>query len=190
MRHIYKFGPFCLDPNERVLLRDGELVRIPSKSFKALLVLVENSGHVVARDELVERIWRNTFVEESNLTQQVFTLRKALGADQNGHQYIETVPKLGYRFIGRVSTEIETRENASNEDVAEPRTTARNTLTRDTAIESIAVLPLYIPDNDSITEYLSRGIPEQIISNLAQLPRLRVRALSTVLKYSSQEMDP
>ena len=101
--HIYEFGPFRIDTRQRVLLRDSEPVRLPLKCFKTLLVLVENSGHVIGRSELVEQVWPNTFVEEGNLTQQVFTLRKVLGADENGRQYIETFPKLGYRFAATVS---------------------------------------------------------------------------------------
>ncbi|MFY9571736.1 MAG: winged helix-turn-helix domain-containing protein, partial [Blastocatellia bacterium] len=70
---------------------------------KTLLVLVENSGHVVERSEQLEQVWPNTFVEEANLTQQIFMLRKILGTDQDGRQYIETIPKLGYRFSATVS---------------------------------------------------------------------------------------
>jgi len=110
-KHIYKFGPFRLDTKEHVLLRENEPVSLTLKSFRTLLVLVENSGHVVERSELLEQIWPNTFVEEANLTQQVFTLRKVLGSDQNGRQYIETVPKLGYRFAVPVHEVTDDRGN-------------------------------------------------------------------------------
>lgn len=101
-KHFHTFGSFLLDPVERVLLRDGEPLALTPKSFETLLTLVENSGHIVAKDELLRRVWPGTFVEEATLAQNVFTLRKALGDSPEGHLYIETVPKRGYRFTARV----------------------------------------------------------------------------------------
>lgn len=101
-KHFHTFGSFLLDPVERVLLRDGEPLALTPKSFETLLTLVENSGHIVPKDELLRRVWPGTFVEEATLAQNVFTLRKALGDSPEGHLYIETVPKRGYRFTARV----------------------------------------------------------------------------------------
>jgi DNA-binding winged helix-turn-helix (wHTH) protein/TolB-like protein/Flp pilus assembly protein TadD len=99
IKHVYAFGPFRLDPDEHLLLRDGQVVSLPPKVFDTLLVLVENGGHVMDKDELLRRIWPDTFVEEVNLAKNVFVLRKALGKDC---EYIETVPKRGYRFVAAV----------------------------------------------------------------------------------------
>ena len=98
-RHLYEFGPFILDPREHLLLRDGEPIQMTPKAFDTLRVLVENSRHVMSKDELMKRVWPDTFVEESNLAQNISTVRKALGERDDGGQYIETLPKRGYRFV-------------------------------------------------------------------------------------------
>jgi len=99
-KRCFEFGPFRVDPVERVLLREGEFVALTSKLFDLLLLLVENSGRVVEKDRLMSEVWPDTFVEEGNLTQNISVLRKALKDD--GHQYIQTVPRRGYRFVGHV----------------------------------------------------------------------------------------
>ena len=101
--HIYQFGPFCLDAHERVLLREGRMVPLPAKAVSTLLVLVRNKGHVVEKNVLMEEVWPNEFVEEGNLAQSIFTLRKALGESVDGPKYIETVPRRGYRFLQGVT---------------------------------------------------------------------------------------
>lgn len=101
--HFYEFGDFCLDINRRVLLRrDGDPVPLTPKAFETLLILVRKSGRIVEKKELLEAIWPDTFVEEATLAQNVFTLRKALGHGRPDHQYIQTVPKYGYRFVADV----------------------------------------------------------------------------------------
>ena len=100
---FYEFGPFRLNAIERQLTRDGEVVALTPKVYDLLLVLVKNSGRMVDKGELMEELWPDTFVEEGNLTQNVSTLRKALGENTNGHRYIETIPKHGYRFVADVS---------------------------------------------------------------------------------------
>jgi DNA-binding winged helix-turn-helix (wHTH) protein/Tol biopolymer transport system component len=102
-RQFCRFGPFGLDRHERVLLRDGRPVPLPPKAFDMLRILVENHGHVVEKDELMKRVWPETFVEEANLSYHVFTLRKALGDDKDGARYIETISRRGYRFIAPVA---------------------------------------------------------------------------------------
>jgi DNA-binding winged helix-turn-helix (wHTH) protein/TolB-like protein/Tfp pilus assembly protein PilF len=97
--HSYEFGRFRLKTAERVLLREGELVPLTPKVFDILVTLVEHGGQVVAKDDLMKRVWPNTFVEEGNLTQNISLLRKALGETAGGVQFIETVPRRGYRFV-------------------------------------------------------------------------------------------
>ena len=101
-QHLYEFGPYRLDTAEQLLLRDGEPVPLTPKSFETLLALVERSGHLVEKDELMKVVWADAFVEESNLTNNVYALRKLLGPGENGRSYIETVPKRGYRFTAPV----------------------------------------------------------------------------------------
>jgi DNA-binding winged helix-turn-helix (wHTH) protein/TolB-like protein/tetratricopeptide (TPR) repeat protein len=107
-KRCFEFGPFRVDPVERVLLREGEFVALTSKLFDLLLLLVENSGRVVEKDRLMNEVWPNTFVEEGNLTQNISVLRKALRDD--GHQYIQTVPTRGYRFVGHVRELVESSD--------------------------------------------------------------------------------
>ncbi|HEV8486543.1 MAG TPA: winged helix-turn-helix domain-containing protein [Blastocatellia bacterium] len=108
--HGYKFGPFRLDLKQRLLLRGQEMVPLTPKLFETLLALIENSGAVVTKDELMKRVWRDAIVEERSLSQNVFLLRKALEEDSNGRQYIATVPKVGYRFLA----DVERSENGSS----------------------------------------------------------------------------
>jgi eukaryotic-like serine/threonine-protein kinase len=96
---IYEFGPFCLEPAERKLLNGGDSVDLTPKVFDMLVMLVRNSGHLLEKDELIRALWPDSFVEEGNLSNNIFMLRKALGTD---HEYIETVPRQGYRFVGAV----------------------------------------------------------------------------------------
>ena len=100
-KHLYEFGPFRLDPGERLLLREGQHVPLTPKAFETLLILVENCGHVINKDELLKKVWPDTFVEEVNLAKNVSYLRKILGGEQTT-QYIETIPKRGYRFVASV----------------------------------------------------------------------------------------
>jgi DNA-binding winged helix-turn-helix (wHTH) protein/pimeloyl-ACP methyl ester carboxylesterase len=98
----YQFGPFHLDPRERRLSRGGETIPLRLKVFDTLLVLVENAGRLVTKQELLDAIWPETTVEENNLNHNVSVLRKALGERATGQQYIETVPRVGYRFVAPV----------------------------------------------------------------------------------------
>jgi len=99
----YDFGRFRLNTAERILLREGEPVPLTPKVFDILITLVENRGQVVGKDDLMKKVWPTTFVEEGNLTQNVSLLRKALGESAGGAQFIETVPRRGYRFVAQIN---------------------------------------------------------------------------------------
>ena len=101
-KELYEFGSFRLDSGKRLLLRDNEPVPLQLKAFETLLVLVRNSEQVVLKDDLMKAVWPDTFVEESNLAQNIFVLRKTLGATVGEHRYIVTVPGRGYRFTEKV----------------------------------------------------------------------------------------
>jgi DNA-binding winged helix-turn-helix (wHTH) protein/TolB-like protein/Tfp pilus assembly protein PilF len=101
-QHFYEFGRFRIRTSDRVLLRDQEIVPLTPKVFDILLALVESSGQVISKAGLMKKVWPDSFVEEGNLTQNISLLRKALGEGQNGHQYIETVARRGYRFVAPV----------------------------------------------------------------------------------------
>ncbi|HEY6403311.1 MAG TPA: winged helix-turn-helix domain-containing protein, partial [Blastocatellia bacterium] len=124
-KQLYEFGPFRLDVDERLLMRDERTTPLPPKVFDTLLVLVENSGRVVSKDELMRSLWPDTFVEESNLTQNISQLRRALGDGTDGAKYIETIPKRGYRFIANVQSVVE-GDVASPNDESETESTQVN----------------------------------------------------------------
>ena len=100
---MYEFGPFRMDPQEQVLSRDGKAIPLSPKLFDTLLALVRNSGHLLDKDEMLRQVWPDSFVEEGNLTKNIFLLRKIL-EDGQDVSYIETVPKRGYRFVAEVKT--------------------------------------------------------------------------------------
>ena len=96
--HFYQFGEFTVDCEQKVLLRSGAPLPLAPKVFDTLLILVENGGRIVEKEVLMNRVWPDTFVEEANLSRNIFLLRKALGETPQDHQYIVTVPGRGYRF--------------------------------------------------------------------------------------------
>jgi TolB-like protein/Tfp pilus assembly protein PilF len=183
----YTFGTFLLDPIERSLTRSGKNVPLTQKAFETLLMLVRHSGHVVKKEELMKAIWADTFVEESNLAQNIFKLRKVLREGGRRRRYIETVPRLGYRFIASVRELPDTGAEGESRRLTVDR--RREPRTENNIINSIAVLPFANNNNDPTLEYLSDGIAESIINNLSRLPRLRVMARSTTFRYRGPEVD-
>jgi TolB-like protein len=169
--YLYEFGPFRLDTEDRVLLRDGRLVPLKPKVYDTLLALVRNNGHVVEKEKLMQEVWPTTFVEENNLTGNIFALRKAF----DRHNFIETVPRRGYRFIA---------------DVRQVQVEGIDLSVQDIKINSLAVLPFINASADPNAEYLSDGIAESIINNLSRLPQLRVMASSGVSRYKNRTDDP
>jgi DNA-binding winged helix-turn-helix (wHTH) protein len=99
----YEFGPFRLDAAERQLVRDAQPVALPPKAFDVLVSLVARAGHLVSKEELLNEVWPDTFVEEANLSYTISLVRKALGDAVAPYEYIETVAKRGYRFIAPVN---------------------------------------------------------------------------------------
>src|SRR5271165_1691378 len=102
VKELYEFGPFQVDPEKETLVRDGEPVPLTPKTFQILLVLVRHGQAVVTKDDLMKMVWPDTFVEEANLSRNIFMLRKALGETAQDHRYIVTVPGRGYRLAETV----------------------------------------------------------------------------------------
>jgi pimeloyl-ACP methyl ester carboxylesterase/DNA-binding winged helix-turn-helix (wHTH) protein len=126
----YRFGPFHLSVRERRLSRGGEVIPLRLKVFDTLLVLVENAGRLVTKQELLDRVWPETTVEENNLNHNVSVLRKALGEKKTGQQYIETVPRVGYRFAAPVDAAVP-QTGASAASTAKARQEIRYCMTSD-----------------------------------------------------------
>lgn len=104
VNRLYRFRDFQLEPNERRLSEAGKPIALTPKVFDTLVLLVEHSGHVVSKDELMRHLWPRGYVHESNLTKHIWLIRRALGEDEEGSRFIETVPKLGYRFVAPLTT--------------------------------------------------------------------------------------
>jgi len=102
--HSYRFRSFTLKPLERQLFEGDRQISLTPKAFDILTLLIDNAGHLVTKEELMETIWTDSFVEEANLARLVHTIRKTLGEDENGNKFIETVPTKGYRFVPEVET--------------------------------------------------------------------------------------
>jgi len=144
--HSYEFGRFRLKTAERILLREGELVPLTPKVFDILVTLVEHGGQVVAKDDLMKRVWPNTFVEEGNLTQNISLLRKALGESPGGVQFIETVPRRGYRFVAdtnqswgdETETDLSETKIDSSPVVSIPNTTSQSAGVKKTPFYALA----------------------------------------------------
>src|SRR5271170_5299898 len=101
-KELYEFGPFRVNPEKEILLRAGEPIQLTPKTFQILLVLVRHSNEVVTKEDLMKTVWPDTFVEEANLSRNIFMLRKALGERPQDHRYVVTVPGRGYRLAETV----------------------------------------------------------------------------------------
>jgi DNA-binding winged helix-turn-helix (wHTH) protein/TolB-like protein/Flp pilus assembly protein TadD len=123
VQEIYEFSTFRLDLVEHTLLRGDQVVALTPKAFETLALLVQNSGHLVRKDELIERVWQDTVVEEGNLNVVIHTLRKALGDDPRESKYIETIAKRGYRFVAEVRNAGEHEGKQSEATTAAPLST-------------------------------------------------------------------
>jgi pimeloyl-ACP methyl ester carboxylesterase/DNA-binding winged helix-turn-helix (wHTH) protein/class 3 adenylate cyclase len=143
-KRFYLFGVFRIDITERVLFGEKGAIQLTPKAFDTLLFLVENNNHTLGKQELIETIWPDSFVEENNLAQNISILRKALGQKADGQDYIQTVPKRGYRFAAEVREELE-------EDTAlvvRERTRARVVVEEEFDEPAPASLPPITPESE------------------------------------------
>jgi DNA-binding winged helix-turn-helix (wHTH) protein/TolB-like protein/Flp pilus assembly protein TadD len=199
---VFRFGTFQLDARERVLLRDGHTVPLTPKALETLLVLLRNHGRVVSKQELLGAVWPDTFIEEGVLAQNILTLRKTLP----NPDWIETVPKRGYRFCAPVNP-------ADAEEVVVPRVTGRawalgalalavlavagiftlrfgrqGPVAGAPPIRSLAVLPFQNISHEP--SYLGLGLADALINRLGTLARIAVRPISAVRKFAEAAPDP
>ena len=187
-KNSYHFGPYLLNGRESLLLRDGSPVALTPKVFDTLVVLVRNSGHLVEKEDLMKEVWPETIVEESNLTQNIFTLRRILGEGDKGAKYIETVPRRGYRFVAPVK-EVPESEPALLRPFKKHQRSSRALEFSHQEAEVLAVLPFVNAGEDANMEYLSDGITVSVINSLSQLPMLRVMSRSIVFRYKGTDLD-
>lgn len=210
----YVFDDVEVDSASLHVQKGGSRRKITPRGFDVLLYLLEHRGRLVEKQELFEKVWKERFVTDNALTRVIKEIRQVIGDAAESPQYIETVPKRGYRFIAHV-IETETVFDTAR-TVSDTPTPARTNVAHrglmlisvavvviaaaafgffyftspSNVVDSIAVLPIVNADNNPETEYLSDGITESIISNLSQLPQLRVMARATVFRFKGQEIDP
>jgi DNA-binding winged helix-turn-helix (wHTH) protein/Tfp pilus assembly protein PilF len=170
---VYEFGPYRLDAGKRVLTCEGETISLTPKATDILIILVTNAGELIGKDELIRQVWPDTFVEEANLTQNIFRLRKALDDDRAGPRYIETLTRRGYRFVGQVRI---------NGDLANSAKLA--------ALPIVAVLPFINSTGDEELEYIVDGLTDNLINNFSRVSKLRVMSQSSVFRYKTGGVDP
>ena len=172
---VYGFGPFRLEVREHRLVRGGSTIPLTGKAFDTLLVLVERHGTLVSKRDLMSAVWPETTVEENNLDRNISAVRKALGEKSTGRQYIETVPRVGYRFIAQVS---------------EPTAECVPDLPPQTQeISAIAVLPFADMSPARDQDYLCEGLAEELINSLAQIDGLRVASRTASFQFHCSGED-
>ncbi|HEV3467854.1 MAG TPA: winged helix-turn-helix domain-containing protein [Pyrinomonadaceae bacterium] len=169
-RNFYEFDPFLIDVSRRLLLREGAPVRLTPKAFETLLALVRGGGRVMSKGELMSAVWPDSFVEEGNLAQNVFLLRRALGEGKGEHRYIVTVPGAGYLFAPRV------RESDAPPAAGRTRKADAGT------INSVAVLPFRPLAGGEDGEALGLGLADALITRLSGVSGVRVLPTSAVLR--------
>jgi DNA-binding winged helix-turn-helix (wHTH) protein/TolB-like protein/Flp pilus assembly protein TadD len=205
--NLYEFGPFHLDPTQRVLRRAEEHIRLSPKIFDLLLFLVQRRGHLVQKEEIINHVWPDSFVEQGNLTNNISILRKELGDTGKDPTYIETVPKHGYRFVASVNV----RESGPVKTAPRP---ARKSKTLSVAslfalfilvlllglyfwrgrtpapVTSIAVLPFKPLEVKASDPSLELGMTDTMIVRLSTIGQITVLPLSAVRRYTAPEQDP
>ncbi len=181
---LYEFGPFRVDAQRHILLRDGRAIPLAPKVFETLLALVRSGGRVLKKNELMEAIWPDTFVEESNLAQHIFLLRKVLGEEKSEHRYIVTVPGVGYRFVAQVGVSEAPRAAAA------PMAGRPGAMADIRPPASLAVLPFKTIHATEGDEVLGLGMADALVMKLSGLRLVKVRPTTAVLKYVGPGHDP
>jgi TolB-like protein/DNA-binding winged helix-turn-helix (wHTH) protein/Tfp pilus assembly protein PilF len=211
-KHFYEFGVFRLDLDSRLLFKDGQRVPLAPKALAILQMLVDNRcDPLVEKEALLRAIWPDVFVEESNLTHHISALRKALGNGVTDQSYIETIPKRGYRFVGEVKEATGDDGHVAERAPAEPsgaRTGSRSTRRKLAAaialpglfalvvvwwlntrgssaplFGSLAVLPFQNLSGDPNQDYVSDGLTEALLGEVAKIRALRVISRTSVMRY-------
>ena len=174
----FAFGPFMLDRQRGRLLREARPVAVSSKGLKLLEALLDSRGQVLTKTELMQAAWGDIAIEESNLSVQIAALRKQLGPTADGGEWITTIPRVGYRFVGVPAKE-------PSEKVVEPQTSPTERERR----PSIAVLPFANLSGDKEQEYLADGITEDTITALTRFRWFFVIARNSSFAYKGRSLD-
>jgi TolB-like protein len=174
----FAFGPFVLDTRRGKLLQEGRPIAVSSKGLRLLEALLRSPGRVLTKAELMQAAWGDTAVEESNLSVQIAALRKQLGPTADGGDWITTVPRVGYRFVGLPA-------QGPTEGIGE---TSSPSIEREHR-PSIAVLPFANLSGEKEQEYLADGITEDIITALTRFRWFFVIARNSSFSYKGKSLD-
>ncbi|HEX7331891.1 MAG TPA: winged helix-turn-helix domain-containing protein [Pyrinomonadaceae bacterium] len=177
-KDFYEFDSFHVDARRRLLFHEGHPVRVTPKAFDILLGLVRSGGRVISKHELMTTIWPNCFVEEGNLAQNIFLLRRVLGERKNEHKYIITIPGVGYRFAPYV------RESAVSPAIRKLTTGG------DEKITCIAVLPFKSISQNETDPSFGIGMADALITRLCDLKFVKVMPTSTMLRLVEPTQTP
>jgi DNA-binding winged helix-turn-helix (wHTH) protein/tetratricopeptide (TPR) repeat protein len=180
---VYEFHGFRLEEAQLRLLYQNQPVPLKPKILDLLLFLIKKRGQLIGKEELMREVWPDAIVEENNITVSMSILRKTLGEGRSDRQFIETIPRRGYRFVAEVIEQSE-EVPAGYLDLTIPVESEGE------PIDSLAVIPMEGVDKDFNVEYLSEGITESIINVLSRVPKLRVLACSTVFRFKRKDIDP
>ena len=194
IKHLYEFGPFRLDPQRRLLTRGTDPIPLTPKVIETLVALIENRDRVVSKDDLMKMLWPNSFVEESNLSQNVFVLRRALGDSSQEKRYIVNVPGRGYQFTEAVR-EIEEAQLGTTQEIeetvrVESRSLARVVVERvvprrrPIGIRTGMAVAMTVLIAFGVLVYRSRvGRPAERTAPVASLPAVKMRPSVAVLGF-------
>jgi DNA-binding winged helix-turn-helix (wHTH) protein/tetratricopeptide (TPR) repeat protein len=173
-QHRFEFGPFCLDESQHLLTREDRSISLPPKCFGLLCVMVKNRGQLLEKSRLMHELWPDTFVEEANLSNTIALLRKALGDPVETAQYIQTIPRLGYRFLAPVRTPL-----PADGDVVRMSNGHRPPI-------RVLVFPFRSVDS----EHFAYSLPEAISDALAELNAFTVRSMQVAMRFDPLSWDP
>jgi TolB-like protein len=188
MATIYRLGPFRLDAEAAILFRGAEPVALGRRAVALLSVLVERTGTPVSKDALIEAAWPGLTIEESNLTVQISALRRVFSEEPGGEQWIETLQRRGYRFVGPVSIEDQGTAAVGAPVPDFPMLASSSSLALPNQ-PSIAVLPFENMSGDIEQEYFADGMVEEIITALSRFRSLFVIARNSSFTYKGRSVD-
>lgn len=180
----YEFGSYRLLLSKRLLLRNGKVVPLTSKVFDTLLVFIQHRGRLLSKEELRKLIWPDSVVEEGNLTQNIFILRKTLGERPHDHQYLVTIPLQGYRFVAEVK---ETYDPESSTPMIESLKLSSDA--ENAPVRAIAVLPFTMLNDPPDENFGGIGLADTLATKLSGIRQLQVRPTSAVLIYREDKRD-
>jgi DNA-binding winged helix-turn-helix (wHTH) protein/TolB-like protein/cytochrome c-type biogenesis protein CcmH/NrfG len=207
----FRFDEFFLDAGKRRFLRAEEQIGLHAKAFDLLVLLLENSGRVVSKDELLETVWKDQFVEENNLTVQISALRKALGDSATSPKYLATIPQKGYQFIANVEKVVEESGDQGSSVKQGPVSKDFSTkllivaaavamilvavfiyfqYANNSRATSLAVMPFTNETGDPADDMIADGLAESVIFELSRQPDLKILARDSSFRFRDAAMDP